>query len=230
MTKSKPRPPKAKRLPKTATTTNSNDNHDSNNTLLDSNGNNSITSLSSSDDIPSINAHSHSHSHSYSHSLDQEASDHGDQDQIFTALDAAKEALDACDPNTARNILLQCLSLYPSSGLILEALGIVEMEADAADSTTPDIAANTFSKFESTCAEKAEMYFRKAIELDPESVGSEAYMYLGQMTFGLEAVGFYDKGVSLMQAIIEQSEDEEEVFSFWLFIIVRLVIYNWYFI
>ncbi|KAJ3417358.1 hypothetical protein HDV05_004823 [Chytridiales sp. JEL 0842] len=133
-------------------------------------------------------------------------------------MERAKKALDTCEPDLARKFLLKALQIAPNNATILEALGIVEMEAAAA--VTAEASANSsmgdeeMSGIESKCEQltlAAEDYFRKAVESDANAVGSAAFMYLGQMAVGPEAIEFYEQGINRFTKELEGlSEDDDE--------------------
>jgi tetratricopeptide (TPR) repeat protein len=145
------------------------------------------------------------------------------QHSVEALLERARSALDTCEPDLARKFLLKALEAAPNNVQILEALGVVEMEAAAAVTAAAaegmgfgddDSAMNgAMSKCEELTLQ-AESYFRKAVELDANAVGSAAFMYLGQMATDKEAIQFYDLGIERLKVELQSfSEDNDEVSS-----------------
>ncbi|KAJ3314940.1 hypothetical protein HDU76_002292 [Blyttiomyces sp. JEL0837] len=128
-------------------------------------------------------------------------------------LDRARKALDTCQPDLAREFCLRALkasesSTAPEQAVILEFLGIVEMEAAAAAAAV-DGADDGDQKAQEATA-RAEEYFRKAVEIDPTAVGASCYMYLGQMAVEKESIDFYERGIAIMMNDVEEGRVSEE--------------------
>lgn len=54
--------------------------------------------------------------------------------------------------------------------------------------------------------ENAKMYYRKAIELEKDK-GHVKYLYLGQISQGMEAVGYYETALKIMKEVIEYNDN-----------------------
>ncbi|KAJ3045957.1 hypothetical protein HDV00_006223 [Rhizophlyctis rosea] len=124
-------------------------------------------------------------------------------------FDQAQNALVANQPSLAKKFLLRVLEQEPSHLHALEALGVAEveaanLEAEEADSGQEEII--------SSAAQRAYQCFLKAVEIAPNE-GSEKYLHLGQMSEGVEAIGFYTKGVEIglkeVEALKEYPEEAE---------------------
>ncbi|KAJ3212841.1 hypothetical protein HDU67_003582 [Dinochytrium kinnereticum] len=115
-------------------------------------------------------------------------------------LQQAQKAVDICQPTLAIKFLERALAIEPNHVQALEALGIVEMEVSVA-------AAAVESDHEYSAVgeatEKARMYFQRAIEIDSDSVGSAAFLYMGQLLEGYDAVRHYEMGIQRLEMEVE---------------------------
>lgn len=92
-------------------------------------------------------------------------------------LDKADEYLETFNYDMARRFCQRAVELDALNCRALEMSGLLFLQADKAD--------------------LAIGCYRKAVELKPE-IGHVKYMYLGQLSSGIEAVQFYLKGIELM--------------------------------
>ncbi|KAI8846759.1 hypothetical protein BC829DRAFT_478420 [Chytridium lagenaria] len=122
----------------------------------------------------------------------------------------AQRAVDMCQPPLAVKFLERVLQMQPDHVQALEALGIVEMEISiAAAAVDSDYDRNAIEQ----ATEKARAYFHRAIELDAESVGSAAFLYMGQLNEGLEAVRCYEMGIERLEKELEHVENGSQEYA-----------------
>ncbi|KAI8082992.1 uncharacterized protein BX664DRAFT_301533 [Halteromyces radiatus] len=104
-------------------------------------------------------------------------------------LPRIQESTDAMDYPMAYAYCEKALQLAPTDTRILETMGQVEIELE---------------KFAD-----ARQHFLQAIQLQPDT-GYSKYMYLGQLSVEMEAIGAFQKGVDLMMMEYQQQQQEEE--------------------
>jgi hypothetical protein len=92
---------------------------------------------------------------------------------------AAEAATAAADPSTAAAHLRAALSQSPEDPAILEALGVALIALDLAD--------------------EAKSLLERSAALAPDASASK-WMYLGQLSFGMDAVRAFEQGLRVLQA------------------------------
>ncbi|CAG8568267.1 5842_t:CDS:2 [Acaulospora morrowiae] len=85
--------------------------------------------------------------------------------------------VDTCDYELALQFARRALSMDDKNVGVLEILGTVEIEMEMLD--------------------EAKEHFAKAISINPNQ-GYSKYMYMGQLSAGLEAINYFQNGVNLM--------------------------------
>ncbi|RIA79231.1 hypothetical protein C1645_683672, partial [Glomus cerebriforme] len=85
--------------------------------------------------------------------------------------------IDTCDYQLAFQFAKKALSLENDNLQVLEILGMIEIELEMFD--------------------EAREHFSKAISINPND-GYSKYMYMGQLSSGLEAISHFQNGVNLM--------------------------------
>ncbi|KAJ3151432.1 hypothetical protein HDU86_006132 [Geranomyces michiganensis] len=118
-------------------------------------------------------------------------------------LAQAQKALDDCHPDLASKFLLRALEAAPTNVAVLTTLGIAEMEKmnAAEDDDSPELSAAALTA--------ARGYFLQAADLATKE-GFEPFVYLGQLSAGEEALGFYEKGAALLEGMLEGCAGSEE--------------------
>ncbi|KAJ3116068.1 hypothetical protein HK098_006715 [Nowakowskiella sp. JEL0407] len=122
-------------------------------------------------------------------------------------LSQAISALSNLEAQLAIQILKKALETFPQTPSLLELLGIAEMDSIQPEYTEQEI---------QQCQERAKLCFLQAIEFEDSVEGVDAeerrgkgydrYLYLGQLSEGKDAIGFFEKGVEVLKAEIDLIE------------------------
>eukprot|EP01080_Neovahlkampfia_damariscottae_P000012 gene12-4263_t len=108
------------------------------------------------------------------------------QTQSFEDIkEKALQYLDSYEYQAAITYFNFCLQKKPDSTEIIELLGTTYMSIN-----DPDSARNCF---------------KKAVKISPK-IGYSKYMYLGQLSEGKKALDYYNKGISILQAMKTQQD------------------------
>ncbi|KAJ3102672.1 hypothetical protein HDU97_000369 [Phlyctochytrium planicorne] len=134
------------------------------------------------------------------------------QANAVALLQQAQKAVDACRPDLAIKFLDRALEKEPDHVQVLEALGIVHMEISVAAAAVEQDQEAAMESVEEASG-KAYMYFHKAIELDPNVVGSAAYLYLGQLAEGQDSVRYYEVGIQRLESEAEGLESNSQEYQ-----------------
>ncbi|KAJ3088197.1 hypothetical protein HK102_009327 [Quaeritorhiza haematococci] len=126
----------------------------------------------------------------------------------------AQAALDNFNPHLARQFLLRALQQDPTNLELLVQVGTVEMDILNASSAISSGNNNTSAGAEGPVLTEdqveelersARSHFLKAAEMEGEK-GFGKFLYLGQLSMGFEAVGFYERGCRILQGEILEME------------------------
>ncbi|EXX55631.1 uncharacterized protein OCT59_019783 [Rhizophagus irregularis] len=96
---------------------------------------------------------------------------------VSDLLKKISSLIDTCDYQLALQFSKKALSLENDNLKVLEILGMIEIELEMFD--------------------EAREHFSKAISINPNN-GYSKYMYMGQLSCGLEAISYFQNGVNLM--------------------------------
>jgi tetratricopeptide (TPR) repeat protein len=102
-------------------------------------------------------------------------------------LSKAEDCIDSFDYELADKFCQRALDLEPQNVRTLEMLGFLRLQCGDLD--------------------ESRKHFSKAIALDPEK-GHSKYMYIGQLSTGLEAIEFYSKGIRIMKNALSSKDQE----------------------
>ncbi|CAG8640532.1 7414_t:CDS:2, partial [Racocetra fulgida] len=115
---------------------------------------------------------------------------------VSDLLPKISSLIDTCDYQLALQFAKRALSMESNNIMVLEILGMVEIELGMYDD--------------------AKEHFLKAISISPNQ-GYSKYMYMGQLCEGLEAIKNFQCGVNLMidehKSITSSSQDSQESLS-----------------
>ncbi|KAI8805737.1 hypothetical protein BJ742DRAFT_819016 [Cladochytrium replicatum] len=135
----------------------------------------------------------------------------------------AQDAIDKGQLSVARKFLLRSSSLYPDSVETLELLGAVEMEvmnandpellfashAEQGGNMSDGMMEDSLEEAAGQTVERAKQYFMMSVELRPDR-GYAKYLYLGQLSEGKDAIGWYQRGVEILQTEWKEAAKESE--------------------
>eukprot|EP00112_Aurelia_sp_Birch-Aquarium-sp1_P011768 Seg2476.1 transcript_id=Seg2476.1/GoldUCD/mRNA.D3Y31 product="putative assembly chaperone of rpl4" protein_id=Seg2476.1/GoldUCD/D3Y31 len=107
-------------------------------------------------------------------------------------IDKIEEYLDCFEFDLAVKFCEKAISIAPENLKVIETAGSVYAEIED--------------------YEKSKECFTKAVELSPDE-GHEKYMYLGQISSGDMAKGWYLKGIEIMKGVVGTDDDAEKVAS-----------------
>jgi tetratricopeptide (TPR) repeat protein len=102
-------------------------------------------------------------------------------------LSKTEDCIDSFDYELAEKFCQRAFDLDPQNLRTLEMLGFLRLQSGDLD--------------------ESRKHFSKAIALDPET-GHSKYMYIGQLSTGLEAIEFYHKGISIMKNALSVKDQE----------------------
>jgi hypothetical protein len=109
----------------------------------------------------------------------------------------ADSAMDKYEPLLALKFMERAFEMQPSSN-IAESVGTLHMESMNLDSVDPLLASSL-----------AREWFLKAASLEPQT-GAGKYLYLGQLSAGVEAIQFYENAVRLLTVEIPVAALEDQ--------------------
>ncbi|KAJ1548168.1 hypothetical protein HK096_002838 [Nowakowskiella sp. JEL0078] len=142
----------------------------------------------------------------------------GNADSNFSVdhfLSQAQLALSNLNPPLALKLLEKANSVHKNNSNVFLLLGIAEMD------NLPNIL-NIDLLLEAQ--ERAKLYFLQSIELEFSNDSNQPvenfsvleksyvkYLYLGQLSEGKDAIGFYERGVEIMKQELEKCADKAEI-------------------
>ncbi|CAG8497277.1 297_t:CDS:2, partial [Paraglomus brasilianum] len=109
----------------------------------------------------------------------------GANSNVTDLLEKIASLIDTCEFQSAHTLCTRALSIEPENTQLLETTGTIELELEM--------------------YEQAKEHFAKAISISPTK-GYSKYMYMGQMSEGLDSVRYFQKGVDLMSNELIQVE------------------------
>ena len=111
------------------------------------------------------------------------------QYSVDDLMDKVEEYVDRFEYDLALKFCDKALKMDPSNARVIETSACVYAETGDTD--------------------KAKAYFSKAAEVNPDN-GHEKYMYLGQMSAGLEAQQWYLKGIDVMKNMLNNKNSLDD--------------------
>lgn len=111
----------------------------------------------------------------------------------------AQKARDTCQPLLAIRFLERAFQQEPHNAQIAETLGLLHLDTLSSQELTDTQHA----------ANEARRWFLAAVAMAPNH-GHAKYLHLGQLSFGTDAIQFYERGLQMLTTTTQPPEDTLE--------------------